>query len=197
MDFYELVRVCAQCQSSRRGGVLPRPAGRGNKFCTAYGDNVKRSVGADASVRPWGNGKFVAAYRKNGRAPRGSMRRPQASFEAQPRAARLLAPKMGIDPYKYGTDSHRCIRFCGCAPPGGQGRPPLRVHTVLHWCIQFCDVVPRGRGRTPPLRQIWRIFRCAAPCCTHAKTPGEIFPRAKRFFFMIPQFSTDFAHSIC
>ena len=29
----------------------------------------------------------------------GSMRRPQASFEAQPRIARLLAPKMGIDPY--------------------------------------------------------------------------------------------------
>ena len=29
----------------------------------------------------------------------GSMRRPQASFEAQPRTARLLAPKMGIDPY--------------------------------------------------------------------------------------------------
>ena len=28
------------------------------------------------------------------------MRRPQASFEAQPRAARLLAPKMGIGPYK-------------------------------------------------------------------------------------------------
>ena len=30
----------------------------------------------------------------------GSMRRPQASFEAQPRAARLLAPKIGIGPYK-------------------------------------------------------------------------------------------------
>ena len=29
----------------------------------------------------------------------GTMRRPQASFEAQPRAARLLAPKMGIVPY--------------------------------------------------------------------------------------------------
>jgi len=27
------------------------------------------------------------------------MRRRQASFEAQPRNARLLAPQMGIDPY--------------------------------------------------------------------------------------------------
>ena len=30
----------------------------------------------------------------------GPMRCPQASFEAQPRIARLLAPKMGIGPYK-------------------------------------------------------------------------------------------------
>ena len=31
------------------------------------------------------------------------MRRPQASFEAQPRFARLLAPKMGIGPYIAGA----------------------------------------------------------------------------------------------
>ena len=37
----------------------------------------------------------------------GPMRRPQASFEAQPRIARLLAPKMGIDPYNA---YRRCIR---------------------------------------------------------------------------------------
>jgi len=35
------------------------------------------------------------------------MRRPQASFEAQPRIARLLAPKMGIDPYNA---YRRCIK---------------------------------------------------------------------------------------
>ena len=28
------------------------------------------------------------------------MRRPQTGFEAQPRIARLLAPKMGIGPYR-------------------------------------------------------------------------------------------------
>ena len=31
----------------------------------------------------------------------GPMRCPQASFEAQPRSARLLAPKMGIGPYAH------------------------------------------------------------------------------------------------
>ena len=57
---------------------------------------------------------------------------------------------VGIDPYKYGTDLHRCIRFYGCVPPGGQGRPPLRVHTVLHWCAWICNIVPRGRGKPRP-----------------------------------------------
>ena len=57
----------------------------------------------------------------------GSMRRPQASFEAQPRAAQLLAPKIGIDPYKRYAFLHWCVRFFGCVLPGGQGRPPLRL----------------------------------------------------------------------
>jgi hypothetical protein len=35
----------------------------------------------------------------------GPMRCPQASFEAQPRIARLLAPKMGIGPYIQKTGS--------------------------------------------------------------------------------------------
>ena len=128
------------------------PAMCNRKIARAIGDPVQHPVGADASVRPWGNGKFAAAYRKNGRASYGSMRRPQASFEAQPRAARLLAPKMGIDPYKRFTVSHWRVRIRGCVPPGGQGRPPLRVHAVPHWCARICDVVPCGRGRTPPLR---------------------------------------------
>ena len=87
------------------------------------------------------------------------MRRPQASFEAQPRAARLLAPKMGIDPYKRCACPHWCIRVCGCVLPGGQRRPPLRVRTVPHWFIQFCYVIPRGRGRTPPLRRDWKCVQ--------------------------------------
>ena len=45
-----------------------------------------------------------------------SMRRPQASFEAQPRIARLLAPKMGIGPYihvgKYIRIRRKAFSFC-------------------------------------------------------------------------------------
>ena len=58
----------------------------------------------------------------------GPMRRPQASFEAQPRIARLLAPKMGIDPYRQ---VGKCIRIRpgfpkkALHPAGGQSRPPL------------------------------------------------------------------------
>ena len=43
----------------------------------------------------------------------GSMRRPQASFEAQPRIARLLAPKKGIDPYTETGSAYVCAAaFC-------------------------------------------------------------------------------------
>ena len=91
----------------------------------------------------------------------GSMRRPRASFEAQPRAARLLAPKMGIDPYKHFTVLHWCIRFCGCVLPGGQGRPPLRVRACLHWCGQICSIVPPGGVEPLPYANlaVFAIYR--------------------------------------
>ena len=49
------------------------PAARNCKIARTISENAKRPVGADASVRPWGNGKFAATYRKNGRASYGSM----------------------------------------------------------------------------------------------------------------------------
>ena len=49
------------------------PAMRNGKIAHTIGENVKRPVGADDPVRPWGNGKFTAMYRKNGRATCGSM----------------------------------------------------------------------------------------------------------------------------
>ena len=45
-----------------------------------FGGNEKCSVGADASVRPWGNGKFDATYRKKRSCP--------------------VRVDVGIDPYK-------------------------------------------------------------------------------------------------
>ena len=60
---------------------------------------------------------------------------------------------VGIDPYKRCTGSHRCIQFCGRVLPGGQGRPPLRVHTVSHWRVRICDCTPRGRDKLPTLRR--------------------------------------------
>ena len=49
------------------------PAVGNRRIARIFGENVKRSVGADASVRPMGNRKFSAAYRKNGHASYGSM----------------------------------------------------------------------------------------------------------------------------
>ena len=93
-------RFFAHSKSSRRRGALPlprrmqsqnrttkrqqrntsvgvdaalSPAARNRKIARIFGKTAQRFVGADASVRPWGNGKFAAAYRKNGRASCGSM----------------------------------------------------------------------------------------------------------------------------
>ena len=145
---------------------MPRSPRQGaiTKLHRAIGDHAQRPVGADDPVRPLGNGKFAATYCKNGRAACGSMRRPQASFEAQPRAARLLAPKMGIDPYKRYAYSHWRVHVCGYVLPGGQGRPPLRVRACSHRCTKIRDIVLRGRGRTPPLRSRGRFHKICKIC---------------------------------
>ena len=119
-------------------------------------------VGADAHIGPPKCFEFVSNFRKNGqfrRADRvvrpyggkwetdtfspenrhktgafgGSMRRPQASFEAQPRNARLLAPRWASAP----TNDH------GKTPDfeGGQSRPPLQ--RVLDRPCGSCEKPPR------------------------------------------------------
>ena len=42
------------------------PAIRNCKIANTFGENTQRPVGADDPVRPWGNGKFAAMFRKNG-----------------------------------------------------------------------------------------------------------------------------------
>ena len=44
------------------------PAMRNCKIAHTIGENAQRLVGADDPVRPWGNYKFYATFRKNGRA---------------------------------------------------------------------------------------------------------------------------------
>ena len=46
------------------------PAECNRKIAHAIDKNVKRSVGADDSVRPWGTTDFAATFRKNGNTPR-------------------------------------------------------------------------------------------------------------------------------
>ena len=49
------------------------PAMRNCRIAHTIGEHAQRLVGADASVRPWGNDKFATTYRKIERASRGSM----------------------------------------------------------------------------------------------------------------------------
>ena len=59
-------RAARGCASKLACGRRIDPATRNRKIVHAIGENEKRSVGADDPVRPWGNGKFAAAFRKNG-----------------------------------------------------------------------------------------------------------------------------------
>ena len=110
----------------RRSGVLPRPRRMHNRNRTTNGDPVQRPVGADASVRPLGNYGFAATCRKNGTSP-------------SPTAIVI-----------HCTVSHWRVPICGCTPPGGQGRPPLRVRSGLHRCTRIYGIVRRGRGKPCP-----------------------------------------------
>ena len=47
------------------GRCLHRSGNAQSQNCTIFGENAKRPVGADDPVRPWGNGKFTAMFRKN------------------------------------------------------------------------------------------------------------------------------------
>ena len=82
--------------------------------------------------------------------PVGSMRRPQASFEAQPRIARLLAPKMGIGPYihagKYIRIRRKAFSFCICM------LQPLRYTVGAKYPLITVDDLISGYSGT--LRQL-------------------------------------------
>ena len=69
----EFARRMANTKNVRRGRCPHRPGRMQSQNCTMFGEIAKRSVGADASVRPLGNGKFAAMYYKNERAACGSM----------------------------------------------------------------------------------------------------------------------------
>ena len=58
------------------------------------------------------------------------MRRPQASFEAQPRTARLLAPKMGIGHYRTPANPYYPANFvCRAFLP-----QPFKGSCYQFWC---------------------------------------------------------------
>ena len=78
------------------------------------------------------------------------MRCPQASFEAQPRIARLLAPKMGISTptHAVGTASEilSCFKFRGKSP-----EKPKR----LFWSVQGGS---GGESKSPWARFLFAAF---------------------------------------
>ena len=117
-----------------RGGALLRPAGYtelskifGESVCTyPLGRRGRCRSQPFATKERYGCGsaacRYTSARWEVTNSPQisiktaqsaGPMRHPQASFEAQPRIARLLAPKIGIDPYTETGSAYVCAAaFC-------------------------------------------------------------------------------------
>ena len=117
-----------------RGGALLRPAGYtelskifGESVCTyPLGRRGRCRSQPFATKERYGCGsaacRYTSARWEVTNSPQisiktvqsaGPMRHPQASFEAQPRIARLLAPKIGIYPYTETGSAYVCAAaFC-------------------------------------------------------------------------------------
>ena len=106
----------------RRGRCPHRPGGGQSQNCTHFRRKRKTFCRGGRLCPPDGQ--------------------PQIFHCVSQKRSCVIRVDVGIDPYKRGAYLHRCIHFCGCVPPGGQGRPPLRVHLFPHRCIQFCNCIP-------------------------------------------------------
>ena len=107
-------RAARGCASKLACGRRIDPATRNRKIVHAIGENAQRSVGADRVVRPWGNGKFAAAFRKNGCAACGEsaastptnilrIRRGAFVFDGAHRRADRVVRPYGCIPFRIGA----------------------------------------------------------------------------------------------
>ena len=97
-------------------------------------------------------------YRKNGRALCGSMRRPQAGFEAQPRAARLLALKMGIIPTNGVRVRRGAFVFAGAVRRADRGVRPYKALCEAAICCAILIVPSARAGQSPAPTQNNHFF---------------------------------------
>ena len=100
------------------------------------------------------------------------MRRPQASFEAQPRTARLLAPKMGIGPYMTPANS--------CCPANFECKAFLpqsfKGSCYQIWCTITGGAYQIARRVSPCVRNICKSDSClsrTAGCTESSEIFGE------------------------
>ena len=115
------------------------PAECNRKIARIFGENVKHPVGADASVRPWGNHVFAATFRKNGRASCRADRvvRPYGCvpFRIDAPTSATLYRAGGVEPRPYAglVDSTRSPKaYAGLLLPTAQSFSRLRRQLPLH-----------------------------------------------------------------
>ena len=98
------------------------------KLHRTIGETGKRPVGADDSVRPWGNGKFATTYRKNGRATVRVDATPADQFRGATARSAALSAEDGHRPLQTVCGFalvHSCSRVCAAGRTGSSA-PTLR-----------------------------------------------------------------------
>ena len=137
-------RAARGCASKLACGRRIDPAVRNHKNANPIGDHAQCLVGADASVRPWGNCGFAATLRKNGRAACGESAASTPTNIAHVRIGAFVfagassRADRGVRPYG-------CIPFCIgafnfvtlCRAGGVEPRPYgkfVGFFAVLHPC---------------------------------------------------------------
>ena len=138
------------------------PAKRNRKIAPAIGEIAKRPVGADDPVRPWGNDKFAATYRKNGRAVCGesAASTPTNVVRVCIGASAFVGASCRAD---RGVRPYRCVRVCIGA-----------VKFVIFYRAGGVKLRPRKFRKFYEIAD--RAFNLASACCTILQSPSATAP---------------------
>ena len=113
------------------------------KLHRTIGETVKRPVGADDPVRPWGNGKFAAGRRKTQYFP---IRRRGGVLPLPRRMQKQIRTTNGDHAMR--PVPHWCVPICGVVPPGGVEPLPNANLLVFAKHPNHMILQVRAAGRT-------------------------------------------------
>ena len=174
-------RAARGCASKLACGRRIDPAEHNCKIANPIGKIVKRPVGADDPVRPWGNRGFAATYRKNGCASCGeSAASPPTNVVRIRRYAFVFAgayrrADRGVRPYGRVPFHIGAVKFPTlCRAGGASPAPTLRRNVATAQNGVGSDPFQVRFAHPPPLgHQGEALMRCTLDWCGKIPRPRD------------------------